>query len=126
MPEKKAATLRDLISAKGQVQRICAQFDNECFKRKRVLNSQLLVTAILRLVSHPEQVGTKAVLDEFWDESESQKVVLPQTRSVSASSFCEARSKLSERIFQQINGEFVGLLNSSNPIYMVWEANFCS
>ena len=53
------------------------------------------------------------MLSEFWELSRRHRLELPQEAPVSASSLCEARQKLSEELFLDINHHFISTLISS-------------
>jgi hypothetical protein len=79
------------------------EFDIIWQKRKRTLNSQLLVAFLLKLVESKNSKGYGSNLEDFWESCLEKGVKLPQEKSVSASSLCEARGKLPEDIFVALN-----------------------
>jgi hypothetical protein len=79
------------------------KFDSIWQKRKRTLNSQLLVAFLLKLVQSKNKKGYGSNLAEFWEACLERGLSLPQDKSVSASSLCEARAKLPEDIFIELN-----------------------
>ena len=82
---------------------VTTEFDNMWQKRKRTLNSQILVAFLLKLVQSKNRKGYGSNLVEFWESCIGKGVSLPQDKSVSASSLCEARAKLPEDIFIELN-----------------------
>lgn len=88
---------------KNIFKKISDKFDAEWQKRKRVLNTQLLVTIILKLVQSKNRQGYGSTLVQFWEVCAEKNIELPQVNSVAASSLCEARQKLSEDIFRELN-----------------------
>lgn len=90
---------------------ISEKFDSTWQKRKRVLDSQLLVAFLLKLVESKNRQGYGGNLVQFWESCLNQGITLPQDKSVSASSLCEARQKLSEDIFIELNQELLALWN---------------
>ena len=54
-------------------------------------------------VTGDHRQGLATNLNEFWDVCADKGIELPQTKSISASSFCEARQKLPEDIFKDLN-----------------------
>ena len=92
---------------KNIFKKISDKFDTEWQKRKRILNTQLLVTIILKLVQTKNRQGYGSTLIQFWEVCAEKSIELPQVNSVAASSFCEARQKLSEDIFKELNLELI-------------------
>lgn len=93
--------------AKEIFKKISDKFDSEWRKRKRVLGTQLLVTIILKLVQSKNRQGYGSTLIQFWEVCAEKNIELPQVSSVAASSLCEARQKLSEDIFKELNQELI-------------------
>jgi hypothetical protein len=87
--------------------KISDKFDAKWQKRKRVLNTRLLVAIILKLVQSKNRQGYGSTLMQFWEVCAEKNIELPQVNSVSASSLCEARQKLSEDIFKELNQDLV-------------------
>lgn len=75
------------------IEEICRDFDNVWQTRKRVINTQFLLTFILKLVLSKNSQGYKILLNELWETAEFSKL---QEQPVSASSICEARQKMPE------------------------------
>jgi hypothetical protein len=71
------------------------QFDDMWQKRKRTLNSQILVSFLLKLVESKNTQGYGSNLAEFWESCLEKGISLPQDKAVSASSLCASRSKVS-------------------------------
>lgn len=97
----------DFLHLWGKVATIIAEvaedFDARWQKRKRVINSLLLVFLIFRLVLSKNTQGYGATITEFWQNCHRMKFPLPQKHPISASSFTEARKKLDETIFKELN-----------------------
>jgi Transposase DDE domain len=87
--------------------KISDKFDAEWRKRKRVLGTQLLVAIILKLVQTKNRQGYGSTLIQFWEVCAEKNIGLPQINCVAASSLCEARQKLSEDIFKELNQELI-------------------
>jgi hypothetical protein len=92
---------------------ISDKFDAQWQKRKRILGTQLLVAFIIKLVQSKNKQGYGSTLNQFWEVCLEKGIVLPQTNSIAASSFCEARQKMPEDIFKELNRE---LLNHWNKV----------
>jgi hypothetical protein len=95
------------VEVKNIFQKISDKFDSEWQKRKRILSTQLLVAIILKLVQSKNQQGYGSALLQFWEVCAEKNISLPQASSIAASSLCEARQKLSENIFKELNQELI-------------------
>jgi len=82
------------------IEDVCKSFDDQWQKRKRVIDTQFLVLFILKLVLSKNQQGYKSVLNELWEE---QALAKYQQHPLASSSLCEARQKLPEEIFIELN-----------------------
>jgi len=71
------------------------------------------VTFILKLVLSKNKQGYKILLNELWETAEFSDI---QQKPVSASSICEARQKMPETIFTQINQQLLAMREVSNPL----------
>lgn len=78
------------VKVKEIFRKVSERFDARWQQRKRVLDTQLLVAFLLKLVESKNRQGYGSNLIEFWDCCVSQGISLPQAESVSASSLCEA------------------------------------
>ncbi|WP_375331701.1 IS4 family transposase [Candidatus Tisiphia endosymbiont of Temnostethus pusillus] len=92
---------------KNIFKKISDKFDAEWQKRKRILSTQLLVAIILKLVQSKSRQGYSINLIQFWEVCTEKNIELPQVNSIAASSLCEARQKLSEDIFKELNQELI-------------------
>ena len=72
-----------------------------------------MVAFLLKLVESKNKQGYGSNLVQFWESCLNQGIKLAQDKSVSASSLCEARQKLSEDIFIELNKELVVLWNKT-------------
>ncbi len=97
------------------IQGICLNFDGRWKIRNRVIDTQFLVLFIFKLVLSKNQQGYKSLLNELWEGSEINAF---QKRPVSASSLCEARQKLPEEIFIELNRAILLNQEKSNPLPM--------
>lgn len=82
------------------IMNICSNFDKTWQIRKRIIDTKFLVLFIFKLVLSKNCQGYKSLLTELWENSELDVF---QKQPVSASSLCEARQKLSEEIFIELN-----------------------
>jgi hypothetical protein len=85
------------------IDKICVDYDQSWQKRNRVLNSKIVLMMIFKLASNSRGGGLSINLAEFWNTCDEKGIKLPQERSVTASTFCEARQKVSEDIFKDLN-----------------------
>jgi hypothetical protein len=93
---------------------VCEKFDKQWRKRKRILDTKLLVSFILKLVISKNNQGYSSTLAELWNEYQQSGIELPQATSIAASSFCEARQKLPEEIFYELSNALVSHWESKN------------
>ena len=96
---------------KNIFKKISDKFDAQWQKRKRILSTQLLVTFIIKLVQSKNKQGYGSILNQFWEVCLEKGILLPQPNSIAASSFCEARQKLPEDIFKELNQELISHWN---------------
>lgn len=82
---------------------VSAEFDGRWQQRRRVLNSLLVMLFIFRLVFSHNRQGYRIVLLELWQQCRALEIDLPQPKPVAASAICNARGKLDEHIFKQLN-----------------------
>lgn len=94
-------------SVKTVVDKVCQSYDDLWCKRHRVLNSKIILLVILKIVAGDRRAGLSTNLAEFWDICADKGIALPQTKSITPSSFCEARQKLSEDIFKNLNSSLL-------------------
>lgn len=91
----------------GLIFDVANKYDQKWQKRKRVLNTMLIILFIFRLVFSKNKQGYLITIGELWDQCKILKVPLPQSKPVAASAFCAARKKLDENIFKEINSKIV-------------------
>ncbi len=82
---------------------VAAEYDKEWRVRKRVIGSLVLMLLIFRLVSSKNSQSYGTTIDDLWDSCDRLNLQLPQKSSIASSSFCDARKKLDESIFQRVN-----------------------
>jgi len=108
------AVMEDFWSPlQAMIEEVCEDFDKVWQTRKRVINTQFLVTFILKLVLSKNSQGYKILLNELWDTSEFSAL---QEQPVSASSVCEARQKMPETIFTLINQKVLAMREESDTL----------
>lgn len=82
------------------IKRFCVAYDHKWQIRKRVIDTHLLVLFIFKLVLSKNQQGYKSLLIELW---ENKELSIYQKNPISASSLSEARQKLPEEVFIELN-----------------------
>ena len=90
-------------TVKKIIDKTCEDYDGVWQKRHRVLSTKIILMMIFRMAMSQRRQGLSINLTEFWDTCSEKGVALPQEKSVAASSFCEARQKVSETIFKDLN-----------------------
>jgi len=94
---------------------VADEFDPTWRRRKRVIDSLMLVLLIFRLVcsKHTQSYGT--TIDDLWSSCEKLELPLPQPHAIAPSSFCAARKKLDEAIFPCANRRILAAYASEGP-----------
>jgi len=91
----------------GILHEVAAEYDKKWRVRKRVLDSLILMLLIFRLVSSKNSQSYGTTIDDLWDSCDQLDLELPQKSSPASSSFCAARKKLDESIFQCLNSRII-------------------
>lgn len=89
------------------VSTVADDFDKKWQKRKRVLNTMLIVLFIFRLVLSKNKQGYGTTIVELWDQCRTMNVPLPQHKPLAEATFCQGRKKLDETIFKILNTEVI-------------------
>ena len=87
----------------GRVAHVAHAYDRKWIRRRRVLNTLLIVLFVFRLVFAPDRRGYATVAGELWDQCRRLGVELPRPEPVSATAFCKARAKVPAAVFRQIH-----------------------
>ena len=82
------------------IKNFCATFDNKWQIRKRIIDTHLLVLFIFKLILSKNKQGYKSILNELW---EKQELITYKNSPPSSSSLCDARQKLPEEVFTELN-----------------------
>jgi hypothetical protein len=94
---------RDLLAS---VEKVTSGFDSTWQKRRRSINTQLVVLFIFQILQPQTSGGYTSVLQRMWQQFKGKFSGRPkQSKPVSASSMHEARQKVDESIFQLINDQ---------------------
>lgn len=106
----------------GTVVTVAADFDAQWQKRRRTLNTLLVILFIFRLVFSKNNQGYGITIAELWDQCRIMGIPLPQPMPVAASAFCVARSKMDEKIFTILHKEILTHYNTPNTDY-TWKGH---
>lgn len=90
-------------SVKKIIDKVCEGYDALWQRRRRILNSKIVIIMIFKIILSDRRQGLTINLLEFWDSCAEKDINLPQKKSVTASSFCESRQKVPEDIFKDLN-----------------------
>jgi len=83
------------------------EYDQMWRKRKRLIDTMLIILFIFRLVFSKNNQGYQITIIELWDQCRRMNFPLPQTKPVAASALCNARKKLKADIFKDINTRII-------------------
>ena len=89
------------------VNEVAEQYDKKWQVRQRLINSMLIILLVFRLVCSKNSQSYGTTIDELWDSCHRLNLPPPQKGSIAPSSFCEARKKLDEAAFQDINRKII-------------------
>ncbi len=104
----------------GILSDVAQRFDATWQKRKRVIDSLLLVFLIVRLVLSKNSQGYGTTISEFWYNCHRMNFPLPQKQPISAPSFAEARKKLDENIFRVLNQRIIEACDEDDTAHYHW------
>ena len=76
-------------------------------RRRRVLNTLVVVLFVFRLVFSKGRPGYATTLAELWGQCRTMGIELPQPAPVSPSSICSARARLNEQLFKTLHQEIL-------------------
>jgi hypothetical protein len=82
-------------------------FDQQGRKRRRVIDTRLLILFIFRLVFSKNKQSYATTIMELWAQCRRMNVPLPQAQPVAASAMANARGKLDETIFKTLNAHII-------------------
>ena len=81
--------------------------DRRWMKRRRVLNSLIVMLFVFRLVLSRGEKGYATVTAELWEQCRKLGIALPQREPVAASSICKARQRVHEDLFLDLHREIL-------------------
>ena len=82
------------------IEEVCSQFDSKWQIRKRVIDTHFLVLFIFKLILSKNKQNYKSLLNGLWEQQELSRY---KQTPISSSSLCEARQKLPEELFIDLN-----------------------
>ena len=86
---------------------VAKEFDQQWRKRKRTIDTLLLILFIFRLVFSKNKQGYATTIIELWAQCRTMDVPLPQAKPVAASAMGNARRELDETIFRTLNARII-------------------
>jgi hypothetical protein len=86
---------------------IADEYDKKWQKRRRILDTLLIMLFIFRLVFSKNKQGYGTTIVELWDYCKKMNIKLPQSKPVTQAAFGNARAKLDETIFKTLNTEVI-------------------
>jgi hypothetical protein len=114
----------DFITLWGKVITIIAEvayeFDKIWQKRKRIIDSMLLIFLIFRLLYSKNSQGYGTTISDFWNNCRKMKFPLPQKKPICASAFTQARSKLDETVFKVLNKRVISSYEEESNESYLW------
>ena len=94
--------------------------DAEWVRRRRVLDTLLVVLFVFRLVFAPDRRGYATVAGELWDQCRRLGLELPRPEPVSAAALCKARAKVRAGVFRRIHR---AVLEQAGPQGGLWKGH---
>ena len=106
------ALWRDVIA---DVVRVATAYDREWMRRRRKVNTLLVVLFVFRLVFAPDRQGYAVTLQQVWEQCRQLDLPLPGARPVAASSICDALAKVRDQAFRDIHRAILAHAPADNP-----------
>ena len=89
----------------GAIEAAADAHDRQWRRRRRVLNTLLVVLFVFRLVCAKDAPGYRATLAGLWDQCRTLGLAVPQPEPVAPSAICRARAKVDEALFRSLHAE---------------------
>ncbi len=86
---------------------IAARRDETWIKRRRTLNTLIIMLFVFRLALSRGRKGYTTVTAELWDQCRRLGVALPQPEPVAISSIAKARARVHEDVFRELHREIL-------------------
>ena len=109
------ALWRDVIA---DVVRVTTAHDREWLRRRRKVNTLLVVLFVFRLVFAPSRQGYAITLQQVWEQCRQLDLPLPSPRPVAASSICDARAKVRHQAFEAIHRAILAHAPADQPCWL--------
>ena len=97
---------------------MATEYDREWIRRRRKINTLLVVLFVFRLVFAPDRQGYAATLHQVWEQCRQLELPLPSARPVAASSICDARAKVRDQAFRDIHRAILARAPADNPRWL--------
>lgn len=101
---------KQLLSINKLITDIACDYDNQWIKRKRSIDSKFLISFIFQIILDTNK-GYSISLLRLWEHYSNKDIQTPQQKIFAPSSVCEARQKLSEQIFIDLNKKLISEFN---------------
>lgn len=88
---------------------ICSTFDQKWQRRRRIIDTLMLVVIIFRLVLSKNSQSYATTIADMWKSRRDLQLILPQPRPIAASALTTARQKLDEGVFKIINKKLLDI-----------------
>ncbi len=95
-----------LLSISKLISEIALDYDDQWIERKRLIDSKFLMSFIFQLILDTNK-GYGISLLRLWENYSDKNIKIPQHKIFAPSSVCEARQKLSEQIFIDLNKKLI-------------------
>jgi len=79
---------------------IASRYDRLWLRHRRLMNTQMILLFVFRLVICPTRIGYDIALSELWQQCRQQGIPLYQQHPVSSAAVCRARSRLDACAFK--------------------------
>ena len=113
--EQFVALWRDIIADVAQV---AAAYDREWIRRRRKINTLLVVLFVFRLVFAPDRQGYALTLGQLWEQCRRLGLPLPSERPVAASAMSNARAKVRHQAFRDIHRALLARAADDDPRWL--------
>ena len=99
---------------------VCRAYDTTWVKRRRCANSLAMTFLVLRLCYSKNSQGYGTMIHDTWKSLQEAFPRLRFQKPMAASSFCEARAKIDERLFKDLNTAVIQLSSTNDDSTTRW------